>query len=434
MTTTRKRKAKKHAAGTGRKQDRLHSRPRDAPARGHPRPRRLDGDRVRPCRREGEGPWAPRLGHTPVAPRPPHPEQAEPVVMTRGKTKPKRHFLPGKIRQSIARQHAQWLRVFETAIGYWGPELGPKIALKTLLAEGGCTTASTAGPRRKETSLPPPRDTPTDDDPPQAPSTPRVCPRQRRHAPAHRGRGSVQKRPRLPTARTRVRRRRTPSWPHGQRSRGVRRRGSPAGLVRQSRRETAGRGKTPRSPVTRRKHHLPRGSSTRPVLGDGSEKNVVYLGTSDDVTTCECCGKPDLKSTVALSVDGGDPVYYGSDCAARALGRGVKGGQGRRHREGRPPARRGRDPRAERGRPRPERAVVRIPSQPRDRGRRVHADPEPRGVRQGKGALPGVGDCAARAARPKAACGRPAAPPEGPTRQGRMAGLAPAREPHGLRR
>lgn len=50
---------------------------------------------------------------------------------------------------------------------------------------------------------------------------------------------------------------------------------------------------------------------------------VRYLGTTDDVTTCECCGRANLKATVALSVDGADPVYFGSDCAARAIGRSV---------------------------------------------------------------------------------------------------------------
>lgn len=48
---------------------------------------------------------------------------------------------------------------------------------------------------------------------------------------------------------------------------------------------------------------------------------VKYLGTSDDFTTCECCGRKNLKSTVALSIGDQDPVYFGSDCAARAIGR-----------------------------------------------------------------------------------------------------------------
>jgi hypothetical protein len=42
------------------------------------------------------------------------------------------------------------------------------------------------------------------------------------------------------------------------------------------------------------------------------------LGISDDVTVCGCCGKSNLKKTVALDHDGA-VVHYGTDCAARAL-------------------------------------------------------------------------------------------------------------------
>lgn len=48
------------------------------------------------------------------------------------------------------------------------------------------------------------------------------------------------------------------------------------------------------------------------------------LGTSDDVTQCECCGRDDLKKTVALSVDDSDPLYFGEVCAAHALSRSAK--------------------------------------------------------------------------------------------------------------
>lgn len=52
----------------------------------------------------------------------------------------------------------------------------------------------------------------------------------------------------------------------------------------------------------------------------------VMLGTTDDSTTCDKCGKVDLKMTVVvaeLDEDGnrGEPAYFGSSCAARALGR-----------------------------------------------------------------------------------------------------------------
>lgn len=54
-----------------------------------------------------------------------------------------------------------------------------------------------------------------------------------------------------------------------------------------------------------------------------------YVGTTDDVVTCERCGKQDLRCTVVLALldeDGNDEgvTYYGTTCAARALklGRG----------------------------------------------------------------------------------------------------------------
>ena len=53
------------------------------------------------------------------------------------------------------------------------------------------------------------------------------------------------------------------------------------------------------------------------------ERSVKYLGTTDDVTTCDCCGRTELKSTVALSIDESDAVYYGVTCAAHALKRSV---------------------------------------------------------------------------------------------------------------
>lgn len=44
------------------------------------------------------------------------------------------------------------------------------------------------------------------------------------------------------------------------------------------------------------------------------------LGTTDDVTTCDICGRPELKGTVALDADG-DTLYAGTSCAARIAGR-----------------------------------------------------------------------------------------------------------------
>lgn len=49
---------------------------------------------------------------------------------------------------------------------------------------------------------------------------------------------------------------------------------------------------------------------------------ATILGTCDDVTTCDCCGKQNLKLTVALCFDGDDrTVYYGTTCAAKATAR-----------------------------------------------------------------------------------------------------------------
>ena len=49
------------------------------------------------------------------------------------------------------------------------------------------------------------------------------------------------------------------------------------------------------------------------------------LAIVDDVTTCDCCGKAELKCTMALEeldADGNalGEVYFGRDCGARALG------------------------------------------------------------------------------------------------------------------
>jgi len=48
-------------------------------------------------------------------------------------------------------------------------------------------------------------------------------------------------------------------------------------------------------------------------------------GTTDEITVCDCCGKPNLRATVVLEVlegdNAGDLLHFGSHCAARALGR-----------------------------------------------------------------------------------------------------------------
>jgi len=48
------------------------------------------------------------------------------------------------------------------------------------------------------------------------------------------------------------------------------------------------------------------------------------LAIVDDVTSCDCCGKQNLKSTVAMERDDGEVMYFGSICATRHSGRGAK--------------------------------------------------------------------------------------------------------------
>ncbi|GGY89037.1 hypothetical protein GCM10010327_19750 [Streptomyces nitrosporeus] len=69
---------------------------------------------------------------------------------------------------------------------------------------------------------------------------------------------------------------------------------------------------------------------------EGDNMKVYKIkGTTDDVTTCELCGRPELKGTVmlvSLDADGnedGDVSYFGTSCAAKATGwtiREVKAG------------------------------------------------------------------------------------------------------------
>lgn len=56
-----------------------------------------------------------------------------------------------------------------------------------------------------------------------------------------------------------------------------------------------------------------------------------YLGVTDERVECDACGRTELRSTVVLApldADGNDDgvVYFGSSCAARALGRPTRDG------------------------------------------------------------------------------------------------------------
>jgi len=48
------------------------------------------------------------------------------------------------------------------------------------------------------------------------------------------------------------------------------------------------------------------------------------LGTDDSITTCDCCGKSNLKHTVIIELDDGEIVHYGSVCATRNTGKASK--------------------------------------------------------------------------------------------------------------
>jgi hypothetical protein len=44
-----------------------------------------------------------------------------------------------------------------------------------------------------------------------------------------------------------------------------------------------------------------------------------FLGITDEITSCDCCGKTNLKKTVVLENESGNVVYYGVDCASQAI-------------------------------------------------------------------------------------------------------------------
>jgi hypothetical protein len=51
----------------------------------------------------------------------------------------------------------------------------------------------------------------------------------------------------------------------------------------------------------------------------------IVLGSTDEVTTCDCCGKSGLKVTWGVQmVDTGDVLHYGSTCVTRNTGKTPK--------------------------------------------------------------------------------------------------------------
>jgi hypothetical protein len=49
---------------------------------------------------------------------------------------------------------------------------------------------------------------------------------------------------------------------------------------------------------------------------------VEFVGITDERTTCDKCGKTHLKRVVVLKIDG-EFVFYGTDCAAKAMSKGA---------------------------------------------------------------------------------------------------------------
>lgn len=45
------------------------------------------------------------------------------------------------------------------------------------------------------------------------------------------------------------------------------------------------------------------------------------LFITDEVNTCDCCGRTELKATVAMQLSDGGILYYGRTCAARNSGK-----------------------------------------------------------------------------------------------------------------
>ena len=49
--------------------------------------------------------------------------------------------------------------------------------------------------------------------------------------------------------------------------------------------------------------------------------NAQFLGVHSDSSTCECCGKTNLKRVVSLQLADGTIVNYGTTCASKKFGK-----------------------------------------------------------------------------------------------------------------
>lgn len=48
---------------------------------------------------------------------------------------------------------------------------------------------------------------------------------------------------------------------------------------------------------------------------------MKVLGYTDEVTTCDCCGKTNLRGSFGVETDAGEVLYYGSVCVNRVYGK-----------------------------------------------------------------------------------------------------------------
>lgn len=69
---------------------------------------------------------------------------------------------------------------------------------------------------------------------------------------------------------------------------------------------------------------LARGVPQRLQLPQHRNRPMRALHLTDTVTTCDCCGKANLKATVAMLLEDGGLLHYGRTCAARNSGKTSK--------------------------------------------------------------------------------------------------------------
>ena len=55
-----------------------------------------------------------------------------------------------------------------------------------------------------------------------------------------------------------------------------------------------------------------------------AQPTMQALYITDEIDTCDCCGRTDLKATVAMKLSDGGILHYGRTCAARNSGKTTK--------------------------------------------------------------------------------------------------------------